>query len=164
MLSPKLILSPIDFSEASLEALDVAQDVATRYGSELLLLHVVPVIPQLPDNVSILSEGQYERDLIQNAEQRLAQLADGLQQKGVRARTAVGLADDAAMEIVRTAEQEKVDMVVIATHGMTGWRRLAFGSVTDKVVRTVECPVLVLRKAAAEESKDEGEKSASAAA
>jgi nucleotide-binding universal stress UspA family protein len=164
MLSPKLILSPIDFSDSSLEALDVAQDVATRYGSELLLMHVVPVIPKLPENVSIFSEGTYERELIQNAEQRLAELAGKLQQKGVRARTLVGLADDAAMEIVRTAEQEKVDLVVIATHGMTGWRRLAFGSVTDKVVRTVECPVLVLRKAAAEESKEHGAKSATAGA
>jgi nucleotide-binding universal stress UspA family protein len=164
MLSPKLILSPIDFSESSLEALDVAQDLATRYGSELLLVHVVPVIPKLPENVSILSEGGYERELIQNAELRLTELAGELQQKGVRARTAVGLADDAAMEIVRTAEQEKADLIVIATHGMTGWRRLAFGSVTDKVVRTVECPVLVLRKAAAEESKEQGAKSAGAAA
>jgi nucleotide-binding universal stress UspA family protein len=164
MLSPKLILSPIDFSEASLEALDVAQDLATRYGSELLLVHVVPVIPKLPENVSILSEGGYERELIQNAEQRLAELAGELQRKGVRARTAVGLADDAAMEIVRTAEQEKVDLIVIATHGMNGWRRLAFGSVTDKVVRTVECPVLVLRKAATDESEEQGAKSASAGA
>jgi nucleotide-binding universal stress UspA family protein len=156
MLSPKLILSPIDFSEASLEALDVAQDLATRYGSELLLVHVVPVISKLPEDVSILSEGAYERELIQNAEQRLAELAGELQRKGVRARTAVGLADDAAMEIVHTAEQEKADLIVIATHGMTGWQRLAFGSVTDKVVRTVECPVLVLRKAATDESKEQG--------
>jgi nucleotide-binding universal stress UspA family protein len=164
MLSPKLIMSPIDFSESSLEALDVAQDLATRYGSELLLVHVVPVIPKLPENVSIFSEGGYERELIQNSEQRLAELAGELQQKGVRARTAVGLADDAAMEIVRTAEQEKADLIVIATHGMTGWRRLAFGSVTDKVVRTVECPVLVLRKAATDESEEQGAKSASAGA
>ncbi len=166
MLSPKLILSPIDFSDSSLEALDVAQDVATRYGSELLLVHVVPVVPKLPENVSIFSEGTYERELIQSAEQRLAELAGEMQKKGVQTRIVVGLANDAAMEIVRTAEQEKVDLIVIATHGMTGWRRLAFGSVTDKVVRTVECPVLVLRKAAAEESKeeDEGAKSASAAA
>lgn len=164
MLSPKLILSPIDFSASSLEALDVAQDVATRYGSELLLVHVAPVIPELPQDVSILSEGAYENELIQSAEQRLRDLAGELQQKGVRVRTVVGLADDAAMEIVRTAEQEKADLIVIATHGMTGWRRLAFGSVTDKVVRTVECPVLVLRKSATEESKEQGAKSASATA
>ena len=49
------------------------------------------------------------------------------------------------MEITRVAESEKADLIVIATHGLTGWRRLAFGSVTDKLVRTAACSVLVLR-------------------
>jgi nucleotide-binding universal stress UspA family protein len=43
------------------------------------------------------------------------------------------------------AESKKVDLIVIAAHGMTGWRKLAFGSVTDKVVRTADCAVLLLR-------------------
>jgi Universal stress protein family len=47
------------------------------------------------------------------------------------------------MEILRTADAERVDLIVIATHGLTGWRRLAFGSVTDKIVRTADCPVRV---------------------
>jgi nucleotide-binding universal stress UspA family protein len=49
------------------------------------------------------------------------------------------------MEIVRIAEDEHADMIVIATHGMTGWRRIPFGSVAKKVVEEAECPVLVLR-------------------
>ncbi len=164
MLLPKLILSPIDFSDSSLEALDVARDVATRYGSELLLVHVVPVIPKLPDNVSLLGEGAYEKGLIDDAGQRLTTLADKLKEQGVPARTTVGLANDAAMEILRVAKHENADLIVIATHGMTGWRRLAFGSVTDKVVRTADCPVLVLRKSAAADSVDADGKSAAAAA
>jgi nucleotide-binding universal stress UspA family protein len=43
------------------------------------------------------------------------------------------------------ADHNKADMIVIATHGMTGWHRLAFGSVTEKVVRSSKLPVLVLR-------------------
>jgi nucleotide-binding universal stress UspA family protein len=164
MMNPKIILSPIDFSDSSLEALDVARDVATRYGASLILVHVVPVIPKLPSDVSIFHEGDYERGLIGDAEQRLAELAAKLKEQGVTARTSVGLANDAAMEILRTAEHEHADLIVIATHGMTGWRRLAFGSVTDKVVRTAECPVLVLRKSAASNAGDAEENSASAAA
>jgi nucleotide-binding universal stress UspA family protein len=164
MMNPKVILSPIDFSDSSLDALDVARDIATRYGAALILVHVVPVIPKLPTDVSIFHEGDYERGLIGDAEQRLAGLAAKLKEQGVTARTTVGLANDAAMEILRTAEQEHADLIVIATHGMTGWRRLAFGSVTDKVVRTAECPVLVLRKSAASNAGDAEEKSASAAA
>ncbi len=145
MLPPKLILSPIDFSESSLDALDAAVDIASRYGAEILLAHVVPVIPKLPQSVSILNEGAYEQELIHSAEHRLADLASKVSERGVRARTIVGLANDAAMEILRTAEEDKADLIVIATHGMTGWHRLAFGSVAEKVVRTADCPVLVLR-------------------
>ncbi|HTV58167.1 MAG TPA: universal stress protein [Verrucomicrobiae bacterium] len=149
MLSPKLILSPIDFSDFSLSALEVAQDVATKYGSQILLVNIVPEIPKLPKDVSILNEGEYEQQLIESAKKRLGELAEKLQRSGVTARITVGLANDAAMEIVRVAESEKVDLIVMATHGMTGWRQLAFGSITDKVVRTADCPVLVLRSRAA---------------
>src|SRR5579871_136566 len=159
MMNPKIILSPIDFSDSSLEALDVAGDIATRYGSAVVLVHVVPFIPKLPGDVSIFHEGDYERGLIGDAEQRLRGLAAKLKEKGITARTTVGLANDAAMEILRTAEHEHADLIVIATHGMTGWRRLAFGSVTDKVVRTAECPVLVLRKSASANAGDTEEKS-----
>jgi len=164
MMNPKIILSPIDFSDSSLEALDVARDISTRYQAAIVLVHVVPVIPKLPSDVSIFHEGDYERGLIGDAQQRLNDLAAKLKGLGVTARTTVGLANDAAMEILRTADHEHADLIVIATHGMTGWRRLAFGSVTDKVVRTAECPVLVLRKKAADKSSDADEKSASAAA
>ena len=47
-------------------------------------------------------------------------------------------------EIARVAEDEGVDLVVIATHGLTGWRRFVFGSVAERVVRTASCPVLTL--------------------
>lgn len=162
-MNPKLVLSPIDFSDSSLEALAVARDIASRYGSEILLVHVVPVIPKLPENVGIFHEGAYENDLIHSAELKLADLVAKLKEQGTTARSTVGLANDVAMEILRAAEHERADLIVIATHGMTGWRRLAFGSVTDKVVRTADCPVLVLRKSTAAQAEPAAEKSASAA-
>lgn len=147
MLSPKLILSPIDFSPLSLEALDVAKDLATKYGSEILLLHVVPVVPDLPDKISILHEDTYEKDLIGNAEERLQDLAAKLQGSGMKVSTKVGMANDVPMEIVRDAEH--ADLIVISAHGVTGWRSIAFGSVAEKVVHDATCPVLVLRAKAA---------------
>jgi nucleotide-binding universal stress UspA family protein len=164
MLPPKLILSPLDFSDPSHEALDVAADLASRFGSELLLLHIVPMIPKLPSGVSIFKEGDYERELIQNAEAKLEDLVKKYAAKGIRARWQTGLANDAGMEIIRAADHEKVDLIVIATHGMTGWRRLAFGSVTEKVVRTATAPVLVLRSGAAAESSDSSAQAKSVAA
>ncbi len=49
-----------------------------------------------------------------------------------------------APEILRIAAEEHVDLIVIASHGLTGWRRLVFGSVAEKVVRQAPCPVLTI--------------------
>jgi nucleotide-binding universal stress UspA family protein len=58
------------------------------------------------------------------------------------------------MELLRIAEHNNVDLIVIATHGMTGWHKLAFGSVAEKVVRLATCPVLVLRAQPEAESRE----------
>jgi nucleotide-binding universal stress UspA family protein len=65
--------------------------------------------------------------------------------KEITSKTRVSLGD-AANEIVGTAADEKADLIVIATHGLTGWRRFMFGSVAEKVVRVAQCPVLTIRE------------------
>ncbi len=145
MLPPKLILSPIDFSDPSHEALDTAADLASGVGAELLLVHVVPMLPRLPSPATIFNEAEFEQELQKDAEKRLNELAEKLRAKGLKVRSEVGTASDVGMEIIRMGEHNKVDLIVIATHGMTGWHRLAFGSVTEKVVRLSHLPVLVLR-------------------
>jgi nucleotide-binding universal stress UspA family protein len=145
MMPPKVILSPIDFSNHSDDALKVAADLAFRLGSELCLVHVVPMLPRLPSASAVFHEAEYEQELHNDAEQRLRQVALNLTQSGLVVKTIVGTANDTGMEILRIAESNHADMIVIATHGMTGWHKLAFGSVTEKVVRLATCPVLVLR-------------------
>ena len=164
MLPPKLILSPIDFSDSSHAALDVAADFATRFGAELLLVHVMPAIADLPENVSMLKEGEYDQSLADAAAKRLADLAATLVQKNVKARTEMGTANDVGMELVRIAEHDHADMIIIATNGMTGWHKIAFGSVAEKVVKQVSCPVLVLRANALEDAGSEKKAASSAAA
>ena len=141
----KTILAPLDFSDFSNNALDVAADLASRLGAELVLVNVVQAIPDLPAGVSIFKEDEYDQSLHDAAAKRLSDLAPGLARKNITVRTEIGTANDVGMEIVRIAEDEHADMVVIATHGMTGWRRIPFGSVAKKVVEESECPVLVLR-------------------
>ena len=145
MLPPKLILSPIDFSDPSHQALDTAADLATYMKSELLLVHVVPMLPRLPSPAMIFNEAEFEQELHKDAEKRLNDFVNKLAAKGLKVRFEVGTANDVAMEIIRIGEHNKADLIVIATHGMTGWHRLAFGSVTEKVVRLAPLPVLVLR-------------------
>ena len=162
MLPAKVILSPIDFSEHSDEALKEATELAACFGAELCLVHVVPVIPKLPSASAFFHEGQYEQELYKDAQTRLAGLVHKIAERGLRATAVVGTANDVSMELLRIAQEHRVDLIVIATHGMTGWHKLAFGSVTEKVVRLASCPVLVLR-AMAESKAEEAAKSASLA-
>jgi nucleotide-binding universal stress UspA family protein len=145
MLPPKVIVSPIDFSVHSDDALKIAIDMAAHFGSELCLVHVVPALPKLPRGLSIFKEADYEQALHSEAEKQLAKMVDEISQRGVTAKYAVGTANDTGMEILRIADHHLADLIVIATHGMTGWRQLAFGSVTEKVVRLASLAVLVLR-------------------
>jgi nucleotide-binding universal stress UspA family protein len=161
MLPPKLILAPIDFSDASRAALDVAAEMASRFGAELLLVHVQPAIQDLPKSVSIFKEGQYDESLDDEAAKQLKDLAAAVAQKNVRVRTELGTGNDVGMELIRIAESEHADLIVIATHGMTGWREFAFGTVAEKVLKQGDCPVLLLRAKAAGNTNEEN-KAASA--
>jgi nucleotide-binding universal stress UspA family protein len=164
MLLPKLILSPLDFSDSAQGALDVAADFATRFGAELLLVHVMPAISDLPENVSFLKEGAYDHSLVDAAAKRLSDLATTLAQQNVKARTQMGTGNDVGMELVRIAGHEHADMIILATHGMTGWHKIAFGSVAEKVVKQAGCPVLVLRASALADAGGEKKAASSAAA
>jgi nucleotide-binding universal stress UspA family protein len=145
MLPPKMILCPVDFSAHSDEALKVATDLAVQFGAALCLVHVVPAIPKISTVVEFFHEGEYEKELHKNAADRLRQIADDIARKGITVTSQVGTANEAGMEILLAAEHSRADLIVISTHGMTGWHRLALGSVAEKVVRLAACPVLVLR-------------------
>jgi nucleotide-binding universal stress UspA family protein len=157
MLPPKVIVSPIDFSVHSDDALKTAADLASRFGSELCLIHVVPALPKLPSLQALFNEADYEQALHSEAEKRLAQMVEEFARHGIKAQYAVGTANDTAMEILRVAQHHHADLIVIATHGMTGWHELAFGSVAEKVVQLATIPVLLLR---AQPERESGEASA----
>ena len=83
----KTILAPIDFSDFSHNAVDVATDLASRLGAELILVNIVPAIPDLPSSVSILKEGEYDQSLHDATAKRLSDLAASLSAKNIRVRT-----------------------------------------------------------------------------
>jgi len=144
MLPVKKILCPLDFSGASHTALRTAAEFALHFQAQLVLVHVVPVLPPVHGDPNFaFSVPEYESALHADAQRQLTALADDLGKKGVTARTVVAHGD-AGGEIARAAEADAVDLVVIATHGMTGWRHVMFGSVASKVVRIAGRPVLVV--------------------
>ncbi|MBL8168347.1 MAG: universal stress protein [Acidobacteria bacterium] len=169
MLTIKKILCPTDFSEPSYEGLKYAIELARCFESELSLLHVVPVVPATPSTPNFrLDALEYERALHLAAGEKLNELIKQQVPKEVNARALLGQGDlgdesgqiavdggadrlerlarrETASEIVRIAEDDGTDLIVIATHGLTGWRHLVFGSVAEKVVRLAACPVLTIR-------------------
>jgi universal stress protein A len=147
MLILKKIICPTDFSKGSEHGISVATDLALQSGAEVVLATVLsfqPAIVTDPNFAYVLPE--YE-GLRAEADAELKEIASSLAAKSVRSRTLTAYGDP-ANEIVRIADQESADLIVIATFGKTGWRRLAFGSVTEKVVRLANCPVLTVRGAA----------------
>jgi len=146
MLPVKRILCPTDFSEPSLAALDVACELAQHFDAELLVFHVLPSTLPIPtDLVVVPATGFYPSDH-ERCEESLRQVRNLIKHRvpnevsGV-AKVKVGFAPD---EIVGAADESDVQMIVMGTHGTTGWRHLAFGSVTEKVVRAAHIPVLTV--------------------
>jgi nucleotide-binding universal stress UspA family protein len=144
MLPFKRILCPLDFSGPSYEALKDAVEVATHFGASLCLLHVVPVLAVPVDPNFGYGVEQYTEVHLADAERKLGEIAAQRVPPGLKCQTRVRLGE-AAGEIVRAAEDEGADLIVIATHGLTGWRHLVFGSVAENVVRQAHCPALVIR-------------------
>ena len=146
MLAIKTILCPTDFSEPSYEGLKYAIELATLFRADLCVTNVVPAVPPLPTNPNFVFEiPEYERGLHADADHKLRELIAQRVPKTVRVRTVIGHGD-AGREIVRIAEDERADLIVMATTGLTGLRHILFGSVAEKVVRLAVCPVLTVRR------------------
>jgi universal stress protein A len=148
MLPYKRILCPIDFSEPSYTALRRAQELARHFGAELFVAHVIPTLPGPhlfadPPVATSFDVSLYQQEMALNAEKMLKEVVSRRISPEVRTRDQV-TTGEAASEILRIAGQEHADLIVIASHGLTGWRRLVFGSVAERVVRLAPCPVLTI--------------------
>jgi nucleotide-binding universal stress UspA family protein len=145
MLTIKKILCPTDFSEASLKGLDYAAELAAIFQAEISVLYVLPMLPPAPNDPNVSFEvPEFERLVHKDSEEKLKALVAARIPKTVKATTYVGHGS-AAKEIVKVAEEEKTDLIVIATHGHSGWHHLVLGSVAEKVIRLAHCPVFAYR-------------------
>ena len=138
------ILVPVDFSDTTARPLRLALGLAQHKSAKVILLSVVDDSFPNPDILSFqLPWADYHRHLRDEAHKRLEDLV-----KKVGAGDEVEICvvrGHPARTIVRFAAEEGCDLVVMATHGTRGLQHALLGSVTDKVVRQVECPVLVVR-------------------
>jgi nucleotide-binding universal stress UspA family protein len=142
----KKIMCATDFSDASYEALQTAVEMVKYMDAELFIVHVLPKVHGIPPDPLYAFEGpeEYERLLKADAEQQLQKVIAERVPKEVKSQTVIRQ-DDAAEGIRRVAEEIGAEVMVIATHGRTGWRHLVFGSVAERVIREAHCPVLVIQ-------------------
>jgi nucleotide-binding universal stress UspA family protein len=146
MLTIQKILCPVDFSEPSLIGLDAAVDLAGRFGAEIEVLYVLPILPPQPyDPNYTFQVPEYEGLLHKDAEDRLAAIVKDKIPAGIKATALIGHGS-AGKEIVKFAEETKADIIVIASHGHGGWHNLIMGSVAEKVIRHSGCPVFIVRE------------------
>jgi nucleotide-binding universal stress UspA family protein len=145
MIELRRILCPIDFSDFSRHAIDHAVAIARRYDSTLTLLHVcalVPAIAYAPGTpilpVTVPTPGDLEGLL--ESMKRFAETEVG---SSVPMQFEIG-EGDASSEILDRAKAIPTDLIVMGTHGRSGFERLVLGSVTEKVIHKATCPVLTV--------------------
>ena len=138
-------LVPLDFSEYANQALDYAIHLASKLDARLTLLHVIQSLPLGGVDMGVTVPYTYIQDL---EAEITASMNDCLERV-----TAAGLEGKIAVvhgvpfhEIIETAKTQQADLIVMGTHGRTGFQHILLGSVAEKVVRLAPCPVLVARQ------------------
>lgn len=140
------ILAPIDFSVHSINALAYAKHLAATYDAALDVLHVVdPTMNEQIQKAGLRRREGVEGDVRALAQERLAWFCEAVEGPAP-ARLAHHLATGYAPErIVEVAAERDADLIVVASHGLTGLQRFPLGSVASRVVRAAPCPVFVTR-------------------
>lgn len=144
MVDIKKILCAIDFSEVSPMVADYAHTLAKAFDAQVILLYSAPSLNQyvsfhVPPNTIKTFVGEVVTGAEQSMEAFIAQYLADLKVTG---RVVSGYA---AEEIIKCVDEEKIDLVVMGTHGRKGIDWILFGSVAEKVVKSANCPVLTLR-------------------
>ena len=151
------ILVPIDGSEHSLKALTYAIEIAKKFQSTLIILHVYslpkpapfsPVMPLSGPSAETPLTVEITIELIEKsrekARQLLAPAKEKAEKQGVAAQTMVK-EGNAVQEIVKTAKEENVELIVMGARGISKLKEILMGSVSHGVSRNAPCPVLIVK-------------------
>ena len=147
MISIKHVLCPVDFSECSRHAFGRAVAVARGYGADLTVLHVLPVpsaVPALPYGPEGPGPFGFEPVDRVRALAELSQFLGAEHSAGVRVHYEAAESPAVHKEILQQASRISADLVVMGTHGRSGFDHLLLGSVAERTLRTSRVPVLVV--------------------
>ena len=139
------VLCAVDFSEPAREALHFAADLARQYEAELTLIHIYAVPGYaFPEGVMVAGP-EVMNELLQEIDRSLESWKKEAVSRGASDPKTIAIQGSAAQEIIRFAEDQGIDLIVVGTHGRGGLAHVLLGSVAEKVVRKAPCPVLTVR-------------------
>lgn len=140
-MQPTHILCPVDFSDFSARALAHAAALAAWYKAHLTVVHVwTPTAMVRPGDLPVAILVPEEREELA---QRLGELVTPWRAQGIEVVTM--LREGAAIgEILEVIREERADLLVLGTHGRSGFERFMLGSVTERLLRKAPCPVLTV--------------------
>ncbi len=145
-LTIKKILVPIDFSDYSKSALKYSQEFSKYFDAEIILIYVIEPMIYPPDfSMGQIAIPSIDIELDKRAKEELEKLKHNEISPDVKSQIVIKTGKP-FVEIIQTASELDVDLIIIATHGHTGVEHILFGSTTEKVVRKAPCPVLTLRE------------------
>jgi len=140
----KNILVPTDFSSHANNALQVAAQLAKTHNSEIYLLHMLELPMTQIDVMSTHSDLPEAMFFMKLAQKRFRELTSKPYLKGLTLHEVVKF-HQAFEGIIDTCHEHNIDMIVMGSHGSSGFKELFIGSNTEKVVRTSDIPVLVIK-------------------
>lgn len=139
----KRILVPIDFSRPSLKAIPYALAISRQFRADVHLLHVTDAAQQPPPTLltlPLVPQSEWDQRLMKRLEALVQKYRTDAKVSAVEPR--IGTAFE---EICAVARDLNADLIVVATHGYTGYKRMYLRSTAERVVQHSTCPVLVVR-------------------
>jgi nucleotide-binding universal stress UspA family protein len=138
------ILVPVDYSKCSLAGLRYAIEFAKKVAARLIVLHVADLGPQLmTEGCGVYHLSPYQEAAGRVSKPQMRAFLRGVNFESVPFQTSA-IAGFCPEGICRAAEKEKVDLIIMSTHGRTGLKHVLIGSVAERVVRHAPCAVLVV--------------------
>jgi nucleotide-binding universal stress UspA family protein len=144
-MMPQHILVPLDFSDPATQALEYAIQLARQLQARLTLLHVIHIPPLM--DADMTASMQYMEYIEADARRAMGACLQRVRQAGLAVQSLL-VQGSPWREIVDKAKDTRADLIVMSTHGRTGFQHLLLGSVAERVVRLAPCPVLVTRSSA----------------
>ena len=136
------IMVPVDFSSYSKQAVNYAAMIAKKFNAGIVVAHVIDSLSySVTDTLKVI---EHRRALETIAGTLLDNLSKQLREKNLKVKTYL-VSGAPYREILKKTQLEKVDLIVMGTHGRTGVAHLLLGSVAERVVRLSPCPVLTVR-------------------